>query len=151
MIIFSRSKNIPEKTKGFHPRIHHKIAGIIIKNKKLLMCRKYDEEHFIIPGGRPKASESVEQTLARELKEELDVELASMKFFKTYEAPHFKDKDTLVSMDTFFVDIKGIPKASQEINELIWLGSSYKNKGIKVASINEDFLIPDLKKAGLID
>lgn len=152
--------------------IHHKIAGIIIRNKKLLMCRKYDEPHFIMPGGRVLENETPEQTLRRELKEELGVELKSMKFFKTWEAEHFQDKNKIVKMETYFVetsklknfdsvqksertgkisDIDGEPKATSEINEIAWIDSNYKSEGIKVASINEDYLIPELKKLNLIN
>lgn len=131
--------------------VYHKIAGIIIKDKKLLMVKKYDESHFIMPGGRVLEGETPEQTLRRELKEELDVELVSMKFFKTYEAPHFKEKNKIVRMDTYFVEIKGDPKPTSEINEIKWVDSNYKKQGIKIASINQDFLIPELKKKGLID
>lgn len=131
--------------------IHYKIAGIIIKNKKLLMCRKYDESHFIMPGGRILENEIPEQTLKRELKEELNLELVSMEKFKTWEATHFKDKNKLVKMETYFVEIKGKPKATNEINEIAWIDSNYKKKGLKVASINEDYLIPELKKMNLIN
>ena len=131
--------------------IHHKIAGIIIKDKKLLMCRKYDEPHFIMPGGRVKEGETKEETLRRELKEELGIKLKSMKPFKTWEAKHFKDKNKIVKMETYFVEIEGKPKATNEINELAWVDSNYKKKGIKVASINEDYLIPELKKMNLIN
>lgn len=130
--------------------IHNKIAGIIIKNKKLLMCRKYDEPHFIMPGGRSKEGETEEATLRRELKEELNVELKSMKEFKTWEAPHFRDKGKIVRMHTFFVEIEGEPEATNEINEIQWIDSKYKKKGLKIASINEDYLIPELKKIGKI-
>ena len=72
-------------------KIHHKIAGIIIKNKKLLMVKKYDEPHFILPGGKIKENETKEQCLKRELKKELTIELKSMKEFKTWETKHFRD------------------------------------------------------------
>ena len=131
--------------------IHNKVAGIIIKDKKILMCRKYDEPHFIMPGGKIKDGEIEEDTLKRELKEELNVELKSSKYFKTWEAPHFKEKNKIVKMATYFVEIEGKPKASKEINEIAWIDSNYKNKGIKIASIDEDYLIPELKKIGLIN
>ena len=131
--------------------IHHKIAGVIIRNRKLLMCRKYDEPHFIMPGGRVKEKENKEETLRRELKEELNVNLVSMEFFATKEAVHFKDKSKIVRMEMYFVDVEGEPKPTSEINEIIWVDSSYKKKGIKIASINEDFTIPELKKRNLID
>ena len=131
--------------------IHHKIAGIIIKNRKLLMCRKHNEPHFIMPGGKVIEGETPEQTLRRELREELNVELKSFKPFKTWEAEHFRDKDKIVRMETFFVEIEGEPKATNEINEIAWIDSDYKKKGLKVASIDEDYLIPELKKLNLID
>lgn len=131
-------------------KIHHKIAGIIIKNKKLLMVRKYNEPHFILPGGRVEGTETKRQTLERELKEELGVELEYMKPFKTFEAVHFRDQDTLVRMETFFAEIRGFIEPGKEINELRWIDSSYKEKSIKLASINQDFLIPELKSLGLI-
>jgi 8-oxo-dGTP pyrophosphatase MutT (NUDIX family) len=131
--------------------IHHKIAGIIIKDRKLLMVRKYNESHFIMPGGKQKEGETTQQTLARELKEELSIELISHKFFKTFEAVHFKDKNLLVKMDTYLIKIKGNPKPTSEINEIKWIDSSYKSKNIELASINQDFLIPELVKLSLIN
>ncbi|MEK6820709.1 MAG: NUDIX domain-containing protein [Nanoarchaeota archaeon] len=132
-------------------KIHHKIGGIIIQNKKLLVVRKYGEPHFIIPGGKTKAGEKEEETLKRELAEELSVNLISAKKFKTYQAVHFKDKNKLIIMDTYFSEIEGKPEASSEIQEFKWIDSSYKEKGIKLASIDEDYLIPELKKQGLIN
>jgi ADP-ribose pyrophosphatase YjhB (NUDIX family) len=131
--------------------IHNKVAGIIIKDKKLLMCRKYDEPHFIMPGGKVKEDETPEDTLKRELKEELNVGVKSSKAFKTWEAPHFRDKDKVVKMATYFVEIEEEPKATDEINEIAWIDSNYKDKGLKIASIDEDYLVPELKRMGLID
>ncbi len=131
-------------------KIHHKIAGIILKNKKLLMTRKYNEPHFIMPGGEIRKKETPEKTLSRELKEELNVKLISMKYFNIYVAKHFKKKNVLVIMETYIVKTRGKPKASHEINEFSWIDSSYKKKGIKLASINCDYLIPELKKRHLI-
>ncbi len=131
--------------------IYHKIAGIIIKDRKLLMCRKYDEPHFIMPGGKIQEGEDNEEALKRELKEEINVELKSMREFKIWEAPHFRDKDKVVKMQTFFVEIDGEPQATGEINEIQWIDSNYKESGLKIASIDEDYLVPELKKMDLID
>jgi 8-oxo-dGTP diphosphatase len=130
---------------------HHKIAGIIIRERKLLMCRKYNELHFIMPGGRMQEGETPKQTLERELEEELGVKLVSMEHFRDYEAPHIQDKNKIVRMDTYLAEIRGEPRASMEINEIIWLDSNYKARGINVASINQDYLIPELKRLCLID
>ncbi|MBU3913617.1 MAG: NUDIX domain-containing protein [Nanoarchaeota archaeon] len=131
--------------------LHYKLAGIIIRDRKLLMCRKYDELHFIMPGGKRLKGETARRTLERELMEELGVKLTSARKFKTWEAPHFRDKNTIVRMETYFVEIDGEPEAKSEINELQWVDSHYKENGLRVASIDEDYLIPELKKRQLID
>ena len=131
-------------------KIYRKIGAAIIKNKKLLMVRESSEPHFILPGGRPEADETAERALARELKEELGVKIVSAKYFKTYETQHFKDKNVLVRMDVYFATIDGKPNAQGEIAEFKWMDGKYKEAGIRVASINEDFLIPELKKKRLI-
>ena len=77
----------------------------------------------MIPG------ESSRQTLARELKEELDVELVEIRFWSQNFTVHFKNKDKLIIMDSYLAEIKGNPKASSEINEFKWLDSNYKKQG----------------------
>jgi 8-oxo-dGTP pyrophosphatase MutT (NUDIX family) len=131
--------------------IHHKIAGLIIKDRKILVTRKYNEPHFIIPGGRQEQGESAKETLARELKEELDIELLDMRYWSTNQAVHFKDKNKLIHMESYLASTKGEPKATSEINEFIWIDSSYKKQGIKIASIDEDYILPELKKFRLIN
>ena len=130
--------------------IHHKIAGLIIKDGKILLVRKYDEEQFIIPGGKILPGEIPRETLARELKEELNLELIDMRSWSQNFTVHFKIKDKLIIMDSYLVQVKGEPKASSEINEFKWLDSSYKKQGIKIASIDEDYIFPELKRYGII-
>ena len=131
--------------------IHHKIAGLIIKNGKILLTRKYDEDQFIIPGGKIISGETPRETLARELKEELNVELIEMRFWGQNHTVHFRNKEKMIIMDSYLVQVKGEPKASSEINEFKWLDSTYKEQGIKIASIDEDYIFPDLKRFGLIN
>jgi len=72
--------------------IYHKIGAVILKNKKLLMCRKYNEPHFILPGGKIKQGETPEKTLKRELKEELSVSPVSISYYGIYETPILERK-----------------------------------------------------------
>ena len=73
------------------------------------------------------------------------------KYFKTWEAPHFKDPDRIVKMACYFVEVEGEPKPVGEIEKIEWIDSNYKEKGLKIASIDEDYLVPELKEQGLID
>jgi len=131
--------------------IHHKVAGVILRDRKFLMVRKYDEPHFIMPGGRMKPGEEPLECLTRELKEELGVELMSLKKFDTYEAPHFRDKNKLIRMETYRVTVCGNPNPQAEINEMQWVDSHYAERGLKLASIDQDFLVPALREKGYID
>ena len=124
-------------------KIINKIAAIILKDKKLLLVRKKSGDILISPGGMIKENETPEQTLKRELKEELDVDLISKTPFgiftdkATYEDAH-------LIMYTYFVETKGDFKPKSEIESFEWIGKDYKKNNVKVASILEKFVIPKL-------
>ena len=49
----------------------YKSAGIIVRDKKLLITRTKGKPHFFSPGGKIEGGETPAQSLVRELKEEL--------------------------------------------------------------------------------
>lgn len=51
----------------------HKAAGILIKDKKLLVEKSKNKEFFIAPGGKIEAGETPEHALVRELDEEFGI------------------------------------------------------------------------------
>ena len=66
-----------------------RIAGIIIQEGKMLMLLGKGYKELWTPGGKIDGEESDEECLARELKEELGVELVEAKFFKEYKGKSF--------------------------------------------------------------
>ncbi len=52
-----------------------KAAGIIIRDRKLLVERSEGKEMFIAPGGTVEDGETDKQTCVRELKEEFDIDV----------------------------------------------------------------------------
>lgn len=56
------------------------VRALIIKNKKILVCRSHGKEYFFLPGGHIEYSETMQEALARELREELDVRIAASQF-----------------------------------------------------------------------
>ncbi len=125
----------------------HKIGAIILENRKILVGRK--GQKFIIPGGRIESGEDHAACLRRELKEELGVDVISHTFFGTFEDDAALDPGMKIKMDVYMVDVRGSPKASSEIEEIKFIDSKSLGK-IKLGSVLEKFVVPELAKKGLI-
>jgi 8-oxo-dGTP diphosphatase len=126
----------------------YKIGAIILNSKRILIGKKGSK--FIIPGGKIEEGENHEECLKRELKEELGVDLISQEFFGTFEDDAALDPGMKIKMDVYIANVEGEPKASSEIEKLMYLGSK-NQRDIKLGSILEKFVIPKLLNKGLID
>ncbi len=108
-----------------------KIAFIEIKNGQILSSRSKGKEKFYIPGGKREKGEIDEETLIREVKEELSVDVVpnSLEYFGTFKAQSDGAKEgVIVKMTCYKAKFTGTLKASSEIEELRWL--SYKDLSI---------------------
>lgn len=131
----------------------HKSAGIIIQDRKLLFTRAKDMEFFIDPGGKIEPGETAKQALVRELKEELDIDVAEadMEAFGEFTAEAANSKGKTVHVQVFIVKKwAGVIRASAEVEELRWLTSDVPND-IQVGSIFGGKVLPKLKEQGLVD
>jgi 8-oxo-dGTP diphosphatase len=133
----------------------HVAAGILIKDKKLLVTRDRDQEHFTSPGGRIENGERPVQTLIRELKEEAGIDLneSDCHFLGTYTAPAVGvgSFGKTVRMQAFFVDKwQGEPRPTGEIEEIKWVHSNLL-AGLKIGHIFGEQIIPMLKEKELIE
>src|SRR4030042_3704937 len=69
-------------------------ARAIIKNKgRVLACWHKEKKYYFCPGGHVKFGETAKAALARELKEELDVEVKKMSLFGVFENIYMERKD----------------------------------------------------------
>lgn len=130
----------------------HKAAGIIIRDKKLLVERSKGKEFFISPGGSIEAGETAKQALKRELKEEFDIDTKEEDFehFDTTTAPAANSPDRMVVMETIMVQgYNGEPTPSSEVEELRWVTTTDIGK-LPIGSIFEHKIMPKLKAMGLI-
>src|SRR4030066_432936 len=82
-----------------------KAAGIIIKNRKLLVEKDSDKEFYISPGGKLEEGETAEIALTRELKEEfkINVNVEDLEKFGHFDAPASGQEHRTVHMDVFIV------------------------------------------------
>jgi len=124
-------------------KIIDKLAWIEIVNKKILSTKSFGKNKYYIPGGKREYDETDEQALSREIKEELSVELNSdtLKFIGVFQAhAHGHPADTFVKMTCYSASYTGLLKANSEIEEIIWLSYSDKDKISEVDKLIFDFL-----------
>ncbi len=131
----------------------YKSAAIIIENKKLLVTRSSGKSFFISPGGKKIGDETDQQTLIRELDEELSITVKESDFqdFGTYHAQAAGEENIVVQMHIFIVtSYEGTITPSHEVEELRWI-TSLDVENIELGSIFKHDVIPQLLAQNLID
>jgi 8-oxo-dGTP pyrophosphatase MutT (NUDIX family) len=127
-----------------------KLAWIEIQNRQVLGARSKNKTKFYIPGGKREEGETDLDTLVREIKEELSVDLRpeSLAFLGEFQAQADSQPwGVEVKMRCYFADYQGEIKASAEIEELTWL--SYQDRP-NLAPVDQ-IIFDTLKKIDLID
>ncbi|OIV39010.1 DNA mismatch repair protein MutT [Mangrovactinospora gilvigrisea] len=102
-----------------------KVAWIRVQNGRVLSTRSKGKTAWYFPGGKREAGESDAQTLLREVKEELDVELrpGTVAPYGVFEAQADGKADgVVVRMTCYTADYDGELTPSAEIDELDWIG-----------------------------
>lgn len=108
-----------------------KIAFIKTKNGQILSTKSKGKTKYYIPGGKRELKETDEQTLVREISEELDVQIKknSIKYVGTFKAQSDgAKKGVLVKMTCYKAEYEGVLKPTSEIEEIKWL--NYKDLNI---------------------
>lgn len=102
------------------------VAGIIIKEHKVLMCRSRGNELYYCPGGKLEPGESEIDAIIRECKEEIDIDLIpeSIKKHCRFEADAYGfTQPRIVVMNCYQFQYTGEIKASAEIDDVFWASS----------------------------
>ena len=130
-----------------------KSAGVIIENKKLLLTRTRGKSFFIAPGGKLEAGETATQSLVRELKEELNVDVleTDLQDLGTFRMPAIGKEDKMLEMKVMMVNrYAGELNIQNEIEEMMWIDSANFDT-IELGPIFKHEIVPMLKQKGLID
>jgi HAD superfamily hydrolase (TIGR01484 family) len=127
-----------------------KVAGVIVREGKLLLVRQYGQDVFLSPGGKPEQGETPVQTLARELREETGLMLVDAAKMGRFEgiSPFY---DRAVQIDVYLANVAGSPQPGYEIEELLWVAGDFKRYGVEVGSVFADGVLPRLVEEGLVD
>lgn len=127
-----------------------KIAAIVVRGGLLLVVRKRGSAIYITPGGKPEFGEEAVQTLRRELQEEVCMSVQRYTHFGSFSDVAAFEDNTRVDIESYLVDSNSIALPNQEIEEVAWIDDDYKSAGIKLGSVLEKFIIPELRRKGLI-
>ncbi len=124
-----------------------KIAFIKIEKGKILSTKSKGKNKYYIPGGKREVGESDEETLIREISEELSVAIlpSTIKYIGTFKAQADSHADgIIVKMTCYTAKYVGILKADNEIEEIRWL--NYKD--LDIVSAVDKIIFDFLKNKG---
>ena len=99
------------------------VVGAVIRDDagRLLTVRKRGTQRFMLPGGKREPGEDDLAALARELREELGVGLASAELLGHFEADAANEPGTTVRSHAYRVTVAGEIAVQAEIEELLWI------------------------------
>ncbi len=126
-----------------------KIALLYLKNGQILSTLSNGKDTYYLPGGKRELNETDEQTLIRECKEELTIDIKedTIKYYGTFKAQaHGKIEGIIVKMTCYTAEFIGEIKPSSEIQEIRWL--NYKD--IYIISPVDKLIFKDLYEKGLL-
>ena len=124
-----------------------KVAFLYLQDGKILSTRSRGKDKYYIPGGKREAGESDIETLVREVKEELSVDIieSSAKLYGVFEAQaHGKTEGVIVKMTCYTAEFAGELKADSEIAEIVWLTTA----DMEAVSPVDKLIFADLKQKG---
>jgi len=127
-----------------------KVAFLYLKDGKILSTRSKGKDKYYIPGGKREGNETDIQTLVREVKEELSVDIieSSAEFYGVFEAQaHGKAEGVLVKMTCYTAEFYGQLSADSEIAEIVWLTYSDLDKISPV----DKLIFKDLRDKGILE
>ncbi len=127
-----------------------KCSAIIIKDKKILLTKKYGTNTYISPGGKLYSGESHFECLERELLEEVSLRLIDISFFGEFLDTAAFESSTQIQSFVYFCEVNGVTKENSEIEKADFFSIDDLNT-IKVGSTFSKFVIPQLKNEGLLE
>ena len=128
-----------------------KIAWIYLKDRKILSTRSKGKDVWYLPGGKREPGESDRETLIREIREELSVNLLpyTLQYLGIFKAQaHGKPEGFFVQMTCYTGEYEGDLVPSMEVEEIAWHDST---TNLSILSPVDKIILAHLKEKDLID
>lgn len=118
------------------------VAAAIISNAEgqLLLVRKHKTQYFMQVGGKLEINETAEQSMLREIAEEVGVEAEIVQFVGRFETAAANEANHLLVSYLYQVHLKGEPKIAAEIAEMQWIDPD--NSTLPLAPLTKEIVIP---------
>ena len=132
-------------------KIIDKIAFLYLKDGKILSTLSKGKDTYYIPGGKREGNETDVETLIRECKEELTIDILknTIKYYGTFEAQaHGHAEGVIVKMTCYQAKFFGELIPNSEIEEIKWL--DYSNLNVKISPVDH-LIYKDLYDKHLIN
>lgn len=120
-----------------------KIAYVRVENGKILSTRSKGRKKYYVPGGKREGNETDEETLIREIREELNVSIisATIKYLGTFTAQaDSHSAGIIVKMTCYIAEFEGGLEPCSEIEEIKWLSYADREQVSEVDKLIFDFL-----------
>lgn len=123
------------------------VVGAVIRDAAglLLVVRKRGTQRFMLPGGKREPGEDDLAALARELREELGVDLSAADLLGRFEAPAANESGAIVKSCAYRTEITGELHIGAEIEELRWIDPA--RSGLPLAPLLSERILPALAEA----
>ena len=126
------------------PMYNVAVSMIVINrsNGKILLIQQYGRPSYILVAGYVNRGEQLEEAVAREVKEEMGLAVAEIRFNRT---SFFEKSNTLMCNFTAFVKDDKALSANYEIDSYAWFDPEDAKKEIRPNSLARDFLLAYLE------
>jgi NAD+ diphosphatase len=128
------------------PQYNVAVSMIVVNEAKdeIILIKQYGKPWYILVAGYVSRGESLEEAVAREVKEETGMTVSRIKFNRTQ---YFEKSDALMCNFTAFVHDASELDPNYEIDSYAWFSREEARKNVRPDSLAEYFLVSYLDEA----